>query len=477
MRVGVERLCVCRVRQTCAAMTIKPRMSFLRPKMSPVSKTCYYCLMSKDCLLVKGLSGEPRLSGEVRISGAKNAALPLIAASILFDGAIFLRNVPKIEDVDRMLELLEMLGVSFEKDGEGGLKVDATEFSFHEFERQIAKRLRASIIAVGPVLARLGKVSFPHPGGCVIGARPIDIFLDAFRKMGAVVSMENERYEINAPKGLHGAEIFFPIQSVTVTETLVMAAVGASGETILKNCSMEPEVVSLCEVLRISGAIISGIGTPTLVITGVGCRLVSKETIEVIPDRIDAGSFIILGALLGNKLTIQNCVPSHLDALLNTLGQSGVDFSVGKNSVSVSAANLSRHKAVSVKTHEYPGFPTDLQAPMAVFLTQAEGESLVFETIFDGRLTYTEDLARMGASIQLWNSHNALIKGPTPLKGRELEGPDLRAGLAYIIAALVADGESVVTNVYNIDRGYEKIDERLRKIGAQVSRVSQDPVK
>ena len=287
--------------------------------------------------------------------------------------------------------------------------------------------------------------------------------------MGATVERSENEYRLVAKNGLHGADIFFRWVSVTATETLMMAAVLAKGQTILRNVAMEPEVVDLANFLVSAGASITGIGTPTLVITG-GTMLEPKGAHRVIPDRIETGSFLILGALAATDLLISACEPEHVRMLVELLSRSGVSIEVEKDSLRVRNKKGSIRRAMSLKTHEYPGFPTDLQAPMIVYLTQATGESRVFETVFEGRLSYVEDLVRMGANITLWNPHQASIKGPTKLHGTTLESPDIRAGLAFLIAALLADGESTLQNIYHIDRGYERIEERFQKLGAHIKR-------
>ncbi|OGZ07702.1 MAG: UDP-N-acetylglucosamine 1-carboxyvinyltransferase [Candidatus Lloydbacteria bacterium RIFCSPHIGHO2_02_FULL_50_13] len=420
--------------------------------------------------VIKGLVGKRTLSGVIVVRGAKNAALKGIAASLLYRTPISFTNVPEIEDVSRMVEIISGMGarVTTKKHE---LTIDATGSIFTTVTPEIAKRLRASIVLAGPMLARYGHVRFPHPGGCVIGERPIDLFIEGFEKMGATVKRVGKFYDIRSSKnGLRGAEIFFRSQSVTGTETFMMAAVLAKGKTVIKNAAMEPEIVWLADILNTSGAKISGAGTPTLMITG-GRLLASKKAFRVIPDRIEAGSFLILGALAAKKLTVTDIVPEHLESLVELLEYTGTTVTRTKDSLTVSAGKgTKRLRAVNVRTHEYPGFPTDLQAPMMVYLTQAAGESLVFETIFEGRLNFTESLNRMGANITMMDPHRVLVKGSTKLHGRRLESPDLRAGLAFVIAALIAGGNSEIHNVYNIDRGYERIEERLRLIGVQIAR-------
>jgi len=340
----------------------------------------------------------------------------------------------------------------------------------------ISKRLRASIVLTGPVLTRTGKVVFPYPGGCEIGLRPIDLFLEGFQKMGARGIEKEEQYTLKAPKGgLVGADLFLRKQSVCATETFMMAAVLARGKTTIRNAAMEPEIKHLADFLNSCGAKIEGAGTTTIIISGTKLLSAKNKTYNTVPDRIEAGSFLILGALCAKKLTITHCEPEHLESLIEFLTQAGVKIKTDKNSMTVQGGNQpnSKFQSIDITTHEYPGFPTDLQAPMTVFLTQATGEAIVFETIFENRLGYTESLMRMGAKIKMMDSHRIIVKGPAKLRGREMMSPDLRAGLAYIIAATVAKGKSIIHNVYNIDRGYENIEERFRQIGVDINRIKQ----
>jgi len=403
----------------------------------------------KSRFVVEGLGGKKTLRGEIAVKGAKNAALKALSASVLFDDALAIENLPEIEDVKRMQELLA-----------GGLPV---------LKKEIAERLRASIVLTGPTLARYGTVTFPFPGGCVLGERPIDLFLEGFKKLGAKVEEKDELFTITGK--LKGARIFFPSVSVTATETLMMAAVLAEGETELQNSAMEPEIGALIRYLNACGAHIDGADTPTLVIKGTGGKLLHSSGLPYItpPDRIETGSFVLLAALAGEEVKVTNCEPLHVDALLVLLRRAGVTLEVGTDYISIKRSPTLL-KSVSVRTHEYPGFPTDLQAPMAVFLTQCAGEATILETIFDGRFRYADDLIRMGADITVMNPHKILIKGPTPLSRKELESPDLRGGLAYIIAAAVAEGTSTIDNAYLIDRGYERIENRLQNLGLNIKR-------
>ncbi len=423
---------------------------------------------------IKGSAGARTLEGDIAIVGAKNAALKAIAASILYQTPLQLSNVPHIEDVSRMIDILrEMGGVATFEDHK--VSIDMRKLSTTAITPEIAKRLRASIVLTGPILAREGKVQFPHPGGCVIGERPIDLFIESFLKMGATIKHVGKFYDITAPKdGLRGADIFFRVASVTGTETFMMTAILANGTTTIRNAAMEPEIVWLAEMLNASGAKIEGAGTSTITIKGIRGKLSQKgKPFAVVPDRIEAGSFLVLGAIAAKRLTLTHVVPEHLGSLIEMLEYSGIPVERTKDTLTVRAPKKGTVlRSFNVRTHEYPGFPTDLQAPLMIYLTQTKGESLVFETIFEGRLNYTESLNRMGASITMMDPHRVLVKGPTKLNGKRLESPDLRAGLAFVMAAAIASGESEIHNVYNIDRGYERVEERLRAVGMRITRVS-----
>lgn len=424
---------------------------------------------AQDVFVVEGFGGEKRLSGEIAVSGAKNEVLKAMAASILFEDEVVLENVPEIEDVARMRELLEDLGAEVEA-GDHRLSINTNNLTDTELTSDIAKRMRASVVLIGPVLARFGRVSFPYPGGCVIGTRPIDLFLDGFVKLGASVSLEGEQYHLLGK--LRGAEIFMKVVSVTATETFMFAAILAEGTTVLKNAAMEPEIAHLAEYLNACGAQIEGAGTHTITIRGTGPLKAAGAVHRIIPDRIETGSFLILGALAASDLTITNCNPYDVEIVTSLLRDAGVPIEVGDDTIAIrgNTGPNNAFRSFSIRTHEYPGVPTDLQSPLVVFLTQASGESTVFETIFENRLGWTQDLVRMGANITQMNPQQILVKGPTPLRGREVEGPDLRAGLAFLLAAIVAEGRSRIRNAYFIDRGYERIEERLSAIGASIVR-------
>lgn len=415
------------------------------------------------------IQGQKKLSGEIAVTGAKNAALKFIAAALVCEGPVVLENVPEIDDVHRMLKLVAALGVSVAHDHEKhSVTLDATKISSCDITSDHARALRTSIMLVGPLLTRCGKVSIGYPGGCVIGRRPIDFYLQGYKKFGAIITEENEQFTFVTDKP-QGMTFVFPFVSHVATETFMITAARIAGTTILKNSAMEPEVVALAEFLNSCGARITGAGTPTITIEGVA--KLSGGMARIIPDRMEAGTFVILGALTKSKLRVTNCNPAHMDALLTHLEMVGAPFTVGPDWVETAEYSHAL-KSVNLRTHEYPGFVTDLQAPFTVLLTQTHGMSLVHETIFEGRLFYTDLLNRMGAEIILCDPHRAIVQGPTALRGRKLESPDIRAGIAMVLAGLIAQGETVIGNIEQIDRGYENIDARLRALGADITRVT-----
>lgn len=424
---------------------------------------------------VTGLNGKKTLSGEIAVSGSKNNALPLLAASVLFATPVRFSNVPSITDVEKMLTLLENAGAQVTRQGDT-VTIDPKNITNSDIDVSVANKLRASIILTGSLFARMKHVTFPSPGGCVIGKRPIDLFLEGYTKLGATITENAGLFSVSTEK-LSGMDFFFRLQSVTGTEALLMASVLAHGTTVLKNVALEPEVTDLAEFLRDAGASISGIGTSTLTVTGTDGAPLSyaqKEPHRVIPDRIEAGSYLVLGALCATDLSVTHCNPSHLELPLAILKDMGVPLEVGTDTVRISdnTKNNDEFLPTSIRTHEYPGFPTDLQSPFLVLCTQGGGESAVEEMIFEGRLAYTADLISMGAAIDVPHPHRAVVKGPSKLSGRELYTPDLRAGLAYIIAATVARGTSLIHNIHYVDRGYEDAENKLRGIGVAIERVS-----
>lgn len=412
------------------------------------------------------ITGPQQLSGTIRVAGAKNDALPALAATLLFSQPSEVRNVPEIEDTKRLREILERLGVRVEG-ADGSYRFDAAALATDGvLPTDLTPKLRASNLLLGPLLARFGRATFPHPGGCIIGRRPIDFFLAGFRALGAEVTAKDNGYEIVAAGGLRGGRYVFPRQSHTGTEALMMAACLAKGETTLVNAAIEPEVVSLGTYLNSCGAKIVGLGTPFLTITGV--ESLQPGCYTVLPDRLEAGSFLAMAAATRSRVTVEGCLPDQLAVPLQLLQQMGVPLEVGEDTVAV--APWDKLEAASFTTQMYPGFPTDMQAPFTVLMTQATGTALVHETVFEGRMFYVDLLNRMGANITLCDPHRALVSGPTPLRGKFVESPDIRAGLAMVIAGLVATGTTRIGNAYQIDRGYQQLDSRLAALGAQVTR-------
>lgn len=416
-------------------------------------------------LIIEGLNGRKTLRGSIRVCGAKNSVLPTMAAALLINGEAVLENVPDIADVHAMRVLIENLGSTVSREG-ATLSIQSRDLHGVVLDHKAAKSLRASILLTGSVLARMGRVTFPHPGGDLIGERPIDIFAAGFQTLGAQVTEEGDSYIFSAPEGLTGGEYFFSTVSVTATEALMMAATLAKGTVVLRNAAMEPEVVALAEFLISCGAKIQGAGTPVIVITPVS--LVEPPPYRIIPDRIEAATFLTLGALAGEEVRVENILVHHLDSVLDVLARMGVPFTIGSDYIVVRAPEKLR--PIRVRTHEYPGFATDAHPPVMVLLTQADGQSVLIESIFDGRLRYTEELVRMGANIEMVSPHRAQIMGPRPLRGAAIETPDIRAGLAFILAAIAAEGTSRVGRAELIDRGYEKIEDRLRAVGVTISR-------
>ncbi|MEK7616032.1 MAG: UDP-N-acetylglucosamine 1-carboxyvinyltransferase [Patescibacteria group bacterium] len=414
------------------------------------------------------IQGGKPLQGEVAIGGAKNGAFPLMAAALLTGQSTTLHNIPDIADIRNMIELVTALGVEVSF-ANHTLKIHARQLTSHELKRDISKRLRASIELTAPVLVRLGKVVFPHPGGCVIGERPIDLFLDGYQKMGAISSVIEEMHELSMerPKAI---TFVFPSMSTTATMCLMMLGTIADGTTTLINCACEPEISMLADFLNQAGANVSGAGSPTITIEGIEKYPDREIAFSNIPDRVETGSFLFLAAATKGHLTLTHTNPSHQAVVLDLLARMGVTTTITADTIEIFPPDVM--KAVSVKTHEYPGFATDLQSPLIIALTQANGKSIVHETVFEGRMFWLEDLKRMGAHVMILDTHRGSIEGPSKLKGKELKSPDLRAGMAYIIAGLVAKGKTTIHDVEIIDRGYEGIEEKLKALGADIKRVS-----
>ena len=416
-----------------------------------------------DKFVVKG--GTP-LRGEIATGGAKNSALPALAATLLTDEPVVLRRIPKVRDVRTMQRLLVDIGASADADGES-VRIQVREVRSPEAPYELVKTMRASSLVLGPLVARAGRARVSLPGGCAIGARPINLHLAGLEQLGAQIQQSHGYVEAVAPQGLRGATIRFERITVTGTEDLMMAAVLARGETVLENAAREPEVTDLAALLVKMGAKIEGAGTSIIRIQGVG-QLNGTEH-SIIPDRIEAGTFLVAGAITGGDLTVTGCVPEHNAALINKLQAAGAEVAeVNASTLRVRAAGGLR--SVDVTTEEYPGFATDLQAQYMALMTQAEGIAIINETIFENRFMHAQEMARMGANIRL-EGHQAIVAGRKELTGAGVIASDLRASASLVLAALVARGETVIDRVYHIDRGYDKIEGKFAAVGAQIRRI------
>ena len=420
-----------------------------------------------DKLVIRG--GNP-LVGTVRVSGAKNAALPAMAAALLTEEPVILENIPQVRDIITERNLLAAMGAEVEL-GYGRAQHRTTiccrNLINEEAAYDLVKTMRASTLVLGPLVARTGHARVSLPGGCAIGARPIDLHLKGLEKLGAHITQDHGYIDARANR-LQGARIVFEKITVTGTEDLLMASTLAEGETVLENCACEPEVVDLADLLIKMGARIAGAGTRTIRVHGVD--KLSGARHRIIPDRIEAGTFIVAAALTGGDLTISSCDPQHLGALLGKLDECGVHVATTSDSVRVVSGGPL--KSADIVTEEYPGFPTDMQAQYMALATQSEGDSLITENIFENRYMHAQELVRMGANIKI-DGRRAFVSGKTPLSGAAVLASDLRASASLVLAALVADGETIIDRVYHIDRGYERIEEKLRSVGAQIRRIGR----
>lgn len=407
----------------------------------------------------------PPLKGCINASGAKNSVLPIIAASLMSDGEVTIQNIPMLEDVNVINEVMKSIGSSIEY-GNGILKISTNKILTCEAPYELVKKMRASFLIMGALLAKKGKAKMYTPGGCNIGIRPVDLHLKGFEALGAKIIQEHGYIEAKADR-LTGATIYLDFPSVGATENIMMAATLAKGQTIIENSAEEPEIVDLAKFLNEMGAKIKGAGTDTIRITGVD-SLGPTEHI-VIPDRIEIGTFMIAAAITGGDITIHNVIINHIVSIIAKLREIGALVSTDGNSVRV-IGNKSI-KATDVKTLPYPGFPTDMQAPFMALMSIAKGNSIITETIFENRFLYIEELKRMGAKIKL-EGRSAIIEGVDNLTGAEVKATDLRAGAALVLAALIAEGSTVINDIYHIDRGYENLEEKISKLGGKMKRIN-----
>ena len=407
------------------------------------------------------------LKGKVRIGGAKNAVLPAIAASLLTSEKINLNNIPLVTDVFTMLTLVKGLGAEY-KIKEKSLTIEMKKISSYEASYQLVRAMRASILVLGPLLARYGKAIVALPGGCAIGSRPIDLHIEGMEKLGAHISLQHGYFTAEAPK-LLGTEITFKKKTVGGTENLIMAAALAKGETTLRNCSLEPEVPNLCSLLVKMGAKIDGIGQEIIHIKGVA--ELGGATHDIIPDRIEAGTFLVAGSLTQGDIQLTHTEPGHLDTVIEKLRYSGARIEK-KDNTTLHVVGSPEIRPQDITTSSFPGFPTDMQAQFMVLMTQALGRSIITETIFDRRFSHVNELLRLGADIEV-KGDKAIVKGKTPLSGAEIIATDLRASASLVLAGLIASGETIINDVEHLDRGYEKLEEKLKSLGAQIERIKE----
>jgi len=411
------------------------------------------------------ITGGQKLEGTIRVSGAKNSTLPAMAASLLTADEVLLTNIPLVADIRTTRRLLGELGVRVEFEDGHAVRARAEKITSHEAPYDLVKTMRASVLALGPLLARTGKARVSLPGGCAIGARPINLHLKGLEKLGARVKTEYGYVEAEAAE-LTGAHIVFDKITVTGTENLMMAAVLAQGTTILENSACEPEVTDLATLLTKMGAKISGAGSSTIMIEGV--RELHGATHEIIPDRIEAGTFLVAGVMTEGELEITSCDPSHMASVIEKLREAGAVIDVGKDRMKVRTQG--KLQPADLTTKEYPGFATDMQAQYMALMTQADGISVIHENIFENRYMHASELLRMGAHIRIDGSR-AIVAGKTRLTAANVIASDLRASASLVLAALVAEGATVVDRIYHLDRGYEKIEEKLQSVGARIERV------
>ena len=415
------------------------------------------------------IQGGNRLEGRVRVSSAKNAVLPIIAGTLLASTPSKLLEIPNLEDVGTICQVIESLGVKITRNNaDGEIVFDASTLTATEAPYELVRKMRASFLVMGPLLARKGEAKISMPGGCAIGARPIDLHLKAFEALGAKIEITEDYVYAHAPEGLKGTQIYLDFPSVGATENVIMAASMAEGKTVIENAAEEPEIVDLATFLNAMGANIRGAGTNVIRIEGV--KKLHGAEYSVIPDQIEAGTFMMAAAATRGDITVKNVIPKHLDCLSSKLREIGCEVSEFDDAVRVVCKE--RLHATSVNTLPYPGFPTDMQPQMSVVLALARGTSVVTESIFDNRFRYVDELIRMGANIHV-DGAIAVVEGVRELNGAPVRAHDLRAGAAMIVAALMAEGTARVRNIYYIDRGYEKLEHKLRALGADIKRIEE----
>lgn len=410
----------------------------------------------------------PALKGKVRISGAKNAALPILAACLLGTEDIYLEEVPNLKDVSIMCQVLESLGSSVKDLGEGRLIINSSGLNKYKTPFELMSKMRASFLVMGPLLGRLGRTENSLPGGCSIGSRPIDYHLKGFKLLGATIEEDFGNITAYADQ-LKGGKIYLDFPSVGATENIMMAAVLAKGETIIDNAAMEPEIVDLSNFLRKLGANVTGAGTSTIRIKGV--EKLGGARHSIIPDRIEAGTFMVAAAITGGDVLVENVITNHMKPIMAKLTEAGCQvIDEGEN---VRVIGKAQPDSIDIKTLPYPGFPTDMQAQFMAFMTQCRGTNVAIETVFENRFMHVEELKKMGAEIKI-DGRSAIVTGGKSLMGAKVKASDLRAGAALILAGLVAEGKTYISDIYHIDRGYENIEEKFRQLGAKISRVQVD---
>ena len=418
-----------------------------------------------DKLLIRGGS---KLFGEIYASGAKNSALPILAASLLADTPLRVGNLPHLNDVTTMLELLGSMGVDVMLSDEMEVQVDTSNIKNLNARYELVKTMRASILVLGPLLAKFQRATVALPGGCAIGSRPVNLHIDAMRAMGAEISIEDGNIKARVEGRLRGAKIIFEPVSVTATENVIMAASLADGETIIENAAREPEVLDLANCLIKMGANIEGAGTDQIIVQGV--ENLNGATFSVMPDRVEVGTYLTAAAMTGGKVKIKEAKPEYISSVISKLEQTGATISLGEDWVQIEMNN-EKPEAISLTTGPYPSFPTDMQAQFVSLNAIAKGNSTVTETVFENRFMHVQEIARMGGKISL-KGNTAVIEGIGSLKGAPVMATDLRASASLVLAGLVANGSTIIDRIYHIDRGYERIEEKLKILGADIERIS-----